>query len=107
MERDQLQRLEQLELQQQGLFALMHGELADSLAMTAEQRRQMMDVMQDMERQVRSLVQEAQSEGNASQLSSKMTKLRSEHERKLQAVLSDAQKERWKELSGKPLDLTD
>jgi hypothetical protein len=34
-------------------------------------------------------------------------KLRQEHEGKIEAILSDAQKNQWKEPLGKPLDLGD
>jgi hypothetical protein len=36
-----------------------------------------------------------------------MQKVRREHEAKLEAALSDAQKRRWKEMLGKPFDLGD
>jgi hypothetical protein len=36
-----------------------------------------------------------------------MMKIRHEHEGKIEAILSDAQKKQWKEMPGKPLDLGD
>ena len=34
-------------------------------------------------------------------------KIREQHARRIEALLSDAQKKRWREMLGKPLDLGD
>src|SRR5262249_53599891 len=57
LNREQLERLGQLELQQQGAFVLMRPDLADELKITMDQRRQFIGVMQELEGKVRSLIQ--------------------------------------------------
>jgi hypothetical protein len=104
LKRDQLGRLGQLELQQHGLFALLRPDVAAELKLTDEQRRQLQAVMQELETRVRALFQKAQAEGNPADLGPQVMKLRREHERRLEGVLSDAQKQRWREMLGKPID---
>jgi hypothetical protein len=107
LDRDQLRRLRQLELQQQGLFALMQPDLAADLKVTAEQGRQFRTVIEGLQNEVQSLVRQAPAGGDPTDIRAKMLKFRQEHERRLEALLSDTQKERWRELLGKPFDLAD
>jgi hypothetical protein len=107
LNRDQLRRLGQLELQQQGLFALMNPDLAADLKVTPEQGRQFRAVIEELQSQAQSLARQAPAGGDPSGLRANMLKLRRDHERRLEDVLSDSQKQRWKELLGKPVDLTD
>ena len=107
LNREQLKRFGQLGQQQQGFFALLQPNVAADLKVTAEQQRQFMAVLQNMETQMRSLIREAQNKGNPAELGPQVMQVRREHERKLEAVLNDSQKQRWQELLGKPLDLTD
>jgi hypothetical protein len=104
---EQLKRLQQLELQQQGPFALGRPELVEALRITVEQRQQFMGVAQDMQKQIEPLLKEAQSGGNPQEIRPKVMKIRKDHEGKIEALLSDAQKKQWKEMLGKPFDLGD
>ncbi len=103
---DQGKRLRQLELQQEGAFAL-GGEAGKELKITDDQRKQFMAVVQDLQKKVEPLIKEAQSGGNPEEIRPKVMKIRKEHEARIEAVLTDAQKKQWKEMLGKPLDLNE
>jgi hypothetical protein len=103
---DQRKRLRQLELQQEGPFVL-GGELGKELKITDEQRKEFMGVVQGMQKKMEPLIKEAQSGGNPEDIRPKLMKIRREHEGKIEAILTDAQKKQWQEMLGKPLELED
>ena len=107
LKEDQSKRLHQLGLQQEGALALFHGdpEIAKDLKITDEQRKKFMAVVQDLQKKVKPLIEEAESGGNPEEIRPKVMKIRKEHERQIEALLTDAQKEQWKEMLGKPLAL--
>ncbi len=109
MKEDQRKRLRQLELQQVGPFVLMHGdvEIRKDLKITDEQRKQFMAVIQEMQTKIAPLLKDVDSGGDAKEIWPKLMKIRKEHEGRIEALLSDAQKKQWKEMLGKPLDLGD
>ena len=76
---DQVKRLHQLELQQEGAFALFHGDpkIAKDLKITVEQRKKFMAVVQDLQKKVKPLIEEAQSGGNPEEIRPKVMKSRS------------------------------
>jgi hypothetical protein len=53
-----------------------------------------------MERQAWVLVREAPSSGTPEEISPKVRKPRQEHAGRIEALLSDAQRKRWRELLG-------
>ncbi len=107
LKEDQSKRLHQLGLQQEGAFALFHGEpkIGKDLKITQEQRKKFMAVVQDLQKKVKPLIEEAQSGGNPEEIRPKVMKIRTEHELQIEALLTDTQKEQWKEMLGKPLAL--
>jgi hypothetical protein len=109
LKEDQSKRLRQLELQREGALALWHGDvqIGKDLKITDEQRKQFMAVVQDMQKKIEPLIKEAQSGGNPQEIRPKVMKIRKEHEGKIEALLTDAQKKQWKEMLGKPLALDD
>jgi hypothetical protein len=102
---DQRKRLRQLELQQLGL--LDSDVVGKDLLITDKQRQQFMAVVQDMQKKIEPFIKDAQSGGDPQEIRPKIMKIRKEHEGKLVALLTDAQKKQWKEMLGKPLDLSD
>jgi hypothetical protein len=106
---DQLKRLRQVELQQQGLFALLgRPDMVKELTITLEQQKQFTAVVQEMQKKIAPLIEEAQSgKGQPEEIRPKVLKIRKDHERKLEAILSAAQKKQWKEMLGKALSLDD
>ncbi len=104
---DQRQRLQQVELQQQGVFVLMDGgrKFGTDLKITTDQRKQFMAVMQDLQKKVAPLIKEAEAGGDKQEIWPKIMKLKKEHEAEVEGLLTDTQKKQWKEIVGKPLDL--
>jgi hypothetical protein len=107
LKEEQLKQLRQLVLQQEGLFALGHPEVMAELKVTDEQKKQFMSVVQELQTKIEPLFQEAQSAGNPQELGPKVRKLHKQYEGKIEGILSDAQKKRWKEMLGEPFDLGD
>jgi hypothetical protein len=104
---NQLKRLHQLELQQQGPFALGQPELVKELMITVEQRQQFAGVVQEMEKKIHPLLKEAQSGGNPEEIRPKVIQIRKDHAGKIEALLNESQKKHWKEILGSPLTLDD
>jgi hypothetical protein len=105
---EQLKRLVQLELQQEGPFALGNRpDIVEGLKITDDQRKQFMGVIHEMQKMIEPLIKEAQSGGNPQEIGPRMMKIRKDHEGKIEAILSDAQKKKWKEMLGQPFDLGD
>ena len=107
LKEEQLKQLRQLVLQQEGLFALGHPEVMAELKVTDEQKKQFMSVVQELQRKIEPLFQEAQSAGNPQELGPKVMKLHKQYEGKIEGILSDAQKKHWKEMLGEPFELGD
>ena len=107
LKKEQLKQIRQLVLQQEGLYALGHPEVAAELKVTDEQKQQFMSVLQESTKTIDSLSKKAQSEGNPEDIRPKVMKIRKQYESKIEAVLSDAQKKHWKEMLGEPFELGD
>jgi Spy/CpxP family protein refolding chaperone len=109
LKEDQIKRLHQVELQQEGAFALLHGEprIAKELKVTDAQRKQFVGVMQELQKKVQPLIKEAESGGNHEEIRSKVMKIKKEQEDKIEALLTDTQRTQWKELLGKPVVFED
>jgi len=101
---DQLGRLRQLELQQEGAFAL-GGQVGKGLNITDDQRKQFGTVVRDMMKQIEPLARSAEAGGNPEEIRPRMLKIRKDHERRIEAILDEGQRSRWKEMLGRPLDL--
>jgi len=104
---EQRKRLRQLELQQQGPFALGQPELMEELKITAEQRQLFTGVVQEMEKKIQPLLKDAQSGGNPEEIRPKVMQIRKDYGGKIGALLTDAQRKQWKEMLGPPLTLDD
>jgi hypothetical protein len=104
---EQLKRLRQVTLQQEGAFALGSEDVRKELKITQEQMMKFMSVVQDLQKSVQRLVKEAQSGGNPEEIRPKVEQLRKDHAKKLEAILTDAQRKQWKELLGPPFELGD
>ena len=66
-----------------------------------------MEVVQEMQKKIEPLMKEVESGGKPEEIRPKVLKVRKQHEGRIEALLTDAQKKQWKELLGKPLDLSD
>jgi hypothetical protein len=107
LQEEQFKRLRQVMLQREGLFAMGHAEVMKELEITDEQRRQFVEIMQEMQKTMEPLVKEAQKDGKPEEIGPKLMKIRKEGESNIESILTITQKKQWKELLGKPLDLGD
>jgi hypothetical protein len=96
---DQLKRYRQLQLQQQGLPALRETALQDELKLTPEQRTKVATILQEQSEEMRSAFGGGGDRGAAR---SQMEAIRKKTSEKLEALLTDDQKKRWKEMLGEP-----
>ena len=99
---EQLQRLRELALQREGPFALLQPDVGQALRIREEQRLPFMRVLQDLQRAVEPLMKNLQSGGDPSEIGPKIQALRQEHALRLEAVLNETQRTRWKQMLGKP-----
>jgi vacuolar-type H+-ATPase subunit H len=66
-----------------------------------------MGVLQEMHQKIEPLMKEAQKGGNPEEIRPKAMKIREAHARRIEALLSDAQRTQWQKMLAKPLDLGD
>jgi len=97
-------RLHQLELQKDGLFGPAWN--MQELQVTDEQRQQFIAPTQDAQTKTMALMEAIRKGANPDDIRPKALQLRLGLEVKLEALLTDAQKEKWKEMLGKPVDLS-
>jgi hypothetical protein len=107
LEPGQRKRLRQLTLQQEGGFALGQDDVRKELKITEEQLKEFMGIEQDLQRKIEDAVKVAQAGGNLQELRAKVEQARKEHAKKLEDVLTDAQKKQWKAMLGSPFELGD
>ena len=99
---DQRTRLHQLELQKDLLFGPAWN--MKELQITDEQQRQFMAPTQETQRKTRALMEEIHKGANPDEIRPKALQLRLDLEVQLEALLTDAQKTKWKEMLGQPVD---
>ena len=104
---DQRKRLRQMTLQQEGGFALGQDDVRKELEITPEQLKKFMAITHELQTSVERAVKEAQSGGNPEEIRPKIERLRKDHAKKLEAILTDAQKKQWTEMLGPPFELGD
>ena len=97
-------RLRQFERQRDGLFGA--GWNLQELQITDEQRKQFIAPIRETQQKTRALMEEIQKGANPDEIRPKVLKLRLDLEGELEALLTDAQKKQWKEMLGKPVDLS-
>ena len=99
----QLKRFAELKLQYDMPMIMLRPDVVKELNITDEQRQQFMTLVREMQKVVAPLIQESRSGGNPQEILAKVTKLRLDCQGKIEALLSDAQKTQWKEMTGTPL----
>lgn len=103
LDADQQRRMGEILLQQEGCSALANPELAELLKLSQDQRRQVGAVTKEFAQARRSVF----SGGNRDwkEMGKKMDELRKKESEKLATLLTDAQREQWQGLLGKPFEL--
>jgi hypothetical protein len=99
---DQRTRLHQLELQKDLLFGPAWN--MQELQITEKQQQQFMAPIQEKQKQTQALMAELHKGANPDEIRPKALQLRLDLEVQLETLLTDAQKKKWKEMQGKPVD---
>lgn len=102
MTADQHKRFEQLKLQYDTPSIMLRPEIVTKLNITDEQRQKFMVAIQDMQKEIAPLLKESKSGGNLQDILLKVTRLRQACQGKIVALLNDAQKQQWEEMTGTP-----
>ncbi len=98
---EQQTRLGQLEKQQMGMAAFTNAKVAKELGITEEQSEKIKAVNTDMTKEMREMF----SGGFDAEAQKKMTSLRSECQEKIEKMMTDDQRKKWKEMTGEPFDM--
>ena len=85
-----------------GINMLRMPEVQTELKLTADQKTKIQEIVQQANNERRSLFQDGGGGGDREAMRAKMEELQKATDTKLAAVLTDAQKTKWKELVGAP-----
>ena len=99
---DQLKRFQQLKLQYDTPSIMLRPEIVTKLHITDEQRQRFMGAIMGMQKRIGPLIQEAKSGGNQQEVLLEVTKLRQDCQGQIVALLNDAQRKQWEEMTGNP-----
>lgn len=105
---EQSQRLEEIRLQVTGPSILAFDrELAEKLNVTRDQRQKAREILEAQGEKTREAFRNAEGEGRErfAAAAPELEKIRKETDEQLVAVLTDEQKQQWKEMTGEPLEL--
>jgi hypothetical protein len=97
---DQIKRLKQIELQQAGPA---DPDAQKELKLSDDQKAKIKEIADKSREEGREIFSTAK--GNFQEALEKMTKLRKQTQEKELAVLSDAQKKQWKDMTGEPFEV--
>jgi hypothetical protein len=95
---EQFGRLKQIARQQGGPSAYLSPDNAKDLKLTAEQKKKLKDITDELQKEVVQLFQG----GFSAETREKVEMLNKDASKKADEVLTDEQKSRWKELTGEP-----
>lgn len=106
LNKTQLARLKQLELQQTGLWALSEREVADQLKLSADQRQKIRSINDAERESLRAAFQgvnfREMSDAQRQEIRAKFEKLRADRDARLNAVLTHSQRKQFQAMQGAP-----
>jgi Spy/CpxP family protein refolding chaperone len=100
---EQMKRLKQIELQQEGVRGLANPDTEKALKLTDKQKEELKAIAEDLQKQQRELFQGGGGRGEEAR--KKMMELRKEKMDAALKVLTDEQKKTYKELTGAPFEV--
>jgi hypothetical protein len=100
---EQVKRLKQISLQQQGMMAFMSPAVDKALKITDDQKEKFRSLQMEMGEEMQGL--RGGGGGDFQEMMKKMTEMRKEFMAKSVAVLTPEQKKEWKEMTGEPFDV--
>ena len=98
---EQHKRIGQIEKQQMGMNAFTSAKIAKELAVTEEQSEKIKTINTDMNKELREMF----TGGFNEESQKKMASLRGETQEKIEKVLTDDQRKKWKEMTGEAFDM--
>ncbi|WP_395736135.1 hypothetical protein [Prosthecobacter sp.] len=97
---DQFSRFRQLQLQYEIPGIMLQPRIVSELHITDEQRQNFMTAIQEMQKTISPLIQQARSGGNAQGILIQVTNLRLDCQKQIVALLNETQKRKWEEMTG-------
>jgi hypothetical protein len=97
----QRRRLAELVRQREGLFG--GPSLWNGLQITDEEKTKFMAVIEPMQKKMHAAASEAEHGANTTEVQHRVLALRADLERQMEAVLTESQRQRWQEMTGKPI----
>ncbi len=101
----QLDRLQQISIQVQGIGALRNEEFAKKLGVSDEQKTAITEAMESAGREMREKMRELFQSGDMEQVREKMSEMRKEIETKALSHLTDEQRKMFEEAKGEPFEM--
>jgi hypothetical protein len=102
---DQWKRIDQIVLQAQGPEALSLPAVAQKLALSADQKKEIREAIESRRKELQELVEQVKK-GTEKDGQEKANKIRSAAQEQLLAILTESQRKQWAALQGKPIDLS-
>jgi hypothetical protein len=103
---EQMKRLGQIEIQAQGLGALMRSEVQKDLNLSARQREEVRSIADAAEKEVRDTLKTPPADAKGwAEVGKKVRKIHQDSQERALAVLNDEQRKTWKEMTGEPFEL--
>lgn len=103
---EQMARLNQIYIQQQGARALRDPDIAEKLGLSEQQQQEIATASREAQSGLREQMQDLfQSGGDRQEMFAKMAELRTKADEGVLAVLTGEQKEKFAEMKGKPFEL--
>jgi DNA-binding MarR family transcriptional regulator len=104
---EQLERLNEIYIQIQGVSALQDPEVAAKLKIDEKDREKMREVQQEASEKMREEMQELFRSGDRDKIREKFTEMRKDVEKDVLGVLSKSQQKQFKEMQGEPIKLSE
>ncbi len=101
----QLERLQQISVQVQGIGALRNEEFAKKLGISEEQKKGITETIESASREMRASMRELFQSGDMEAVRKKMSDMRKEIEAKALSQLTDEQQKMFEEAKGSPFEM--
>ena len=109
LSKEQMKRLTEISIQQQGASALNDADVAGKLKITAEQKEKIATTLQansrELQSKMRELFQGGGFDGNFGDIRTQMTTLRAEADRKVLTILTLDQQKQFETMKGKAFEM--
>lgn len=100
LEKDQMKRLRQIELQQRGSRAFADAKIQEALKLNEDQKDKIKTILEESAKEMRELFKGGKGGGDFKAGFEKLNTLRKETNEKLTSVLTSEQRRDWKEMLG-------